>query len=89
MTTFEKGRKTSSRKENSGRKQELYDRDYQTLMQIFRKDHKNTDLKITAALNDHLKNPVSSKTLRRELNKVSFHEKTIIRNLGVSVILYK
>ena len=39
-------------------------------MWIFRKDHKNTALKITAELNDHLKNPVSSKTVRRELKKL-------------------
>ena len=34
------------------------------------KDHKNTAPKITEELKDHLENPISSKTVRRELRKV-------------------
>ena len=45
-----------------------------------RKDHKNTAPKITAKLNDHLENPVSSKTIGRELYKTRFHRRAIIRN---------
>ena len=75
MTAFEKEGKTSSLKQYSRRKQKLSDRDCQTLMQIVRKDHKNTALKITAELNDYLENPVSSKTVRRELHKIRFHGK--------------
>ena len=40
----------------------MSDRDHRTLAGIVRKDHKNTALKITAELNEHLMNPVSSKT---------------------------
>ena len=46
MTAFEKEEKTSSLKQNSGRKRKLSDRDHRTLMRIVRKDHKNTALKI-------------------------------------------
>ena len=36
-------------------------------MPIVYKDHKNTAPKISAELNDHLENPVYSKTVRKEL----------------------
>ena len=68
ITVFEKEGKTSSLKQNSGRKLKLSDRDRRTLTWIVRKDHSYTAPKITAELNDHLENPVSSKTVRRELH---------------------
>ena len=61
MTTFKKEGKTSSLKQNSGKKGKLSYRDRRSLRQILRKDHKNTALKITAELNDHFENPVSLK----------------------------
>ena len=63
MTAFEKEGKTSSLKQNSGRKRKMSDRECWTLTWIVRKDHKNTIPKTTAELNDHLENPVSSKTV--------------------------
>ena len=81
MTAFEKERKTSSLKQNSRRKRNLSDRDRQTLTRIVGKDHKKTAPKITAELNDHLKNPFSSKTVRKELHKAGFHVITVIRKL--------
>ena len=48
-------------------------------MDFFRKDHKKTAPKITAELNDHLENPVSSKTVRRELYKAGFYRRVAIR----------
>ena len=81
MTAFEKEGKNSSLKQNSGRKQKLSARDCQILTQIVRKDHKNTVPKIKAELNDHLENPVSSKTVRRELHKAGFHGRAEIRKL--------
>ena len=42
MTAFEKERKTSSLKQNSGRKGKLSDRDSQTLSGFVCKDRKNT-----------------------------------------------
>ena len=79
MTAFEKEGKTSSLKQNSGRKRKLSDKDRRTLTRIVRKDHKNTAPKITAEINDHLENPVSSKTVRRELHKAGFHGRAAIR----------
>ena len=61
MTAFEKERKTSSLKQNSGRKRKLSDSD----RWIVRKDHENTAPKITAELNDYLQNPVSSKNCKK------------------------
>ena len=79
MTTLEKEGKTSSLNQNSWRKWKLSDRDRRTLIRTVRKDHKNTALKITSELNDHLKNPVSSKTVRKELHKAGFHKRAAIR----------
>ena len=79
MTVFEEEGKTSSLKQNSGRKRKLSDRDHRTLRWIVRKDYKNTALKIIADLNDHHKNIVSSKTVRRELHKAGFHRRAAIR----------
>ena len=79
MTAFEKEGKTSSLQQKSGRKWKLSDRDRRTLTWIVRKDYKNTAPKITAELNGHLKNQVSSKTVRRELHKAGFHGRTAIR----------
>ena len=79
MTAFEKEGKNSSLKQKSGRKRKLSNRERWTLTQIVRKDHKNTVPKSTAELNDHLENPVSSKTVRRELQKDGFHGRVAIR----------
>ena len=80
MTAFE-GKTSSLKKKNPKRKRKLSDQDHQTFTQIVRKDHKNTDPKITAELNDHLKSRVSSKTVRRELHKADFHRRASIRKL--------
>ena len=76
MLAFEKEGKTSSLKQNPGN---MSDRDCQTLLRIVRKDHQNTAPKVTAELNDHLENPVSSKTVRRELHRVRFHGSVTMR----------
>ena len=49
----------------SSLKQKLFVRDHRNLTRIVWKDHKNTAPKIIVELNDHLDNPVSSKTVRR------------------------
>ena len=48
-------------------------------MRNVKKDHKNTASKMTAELNDQLANPVSSKTVRRELQKAGFRWRDAIR----------
>ena len=79
MIAFEKEGKTSSLKQNSGRKRKLSNRDRRTFRRIVRKDPKNTDTKISAELNNHLENPVSSKTARKELHKADFIVRAAIR----------
>ena len=76
-TAFEKEVKTSSLKQNSGRKRKLSDRDRRTLTGIVRKGHKDTTRKMTPKLNNHLENPVSSKPVRRELHKAGFYGKEV------------
>ena len=88
MTSFEKERKTSPLKHNSGRKRKLADRDRQALMRNVRKGHENTAPKITAELNDHLENPVSLKPISRELHKAVFHGRASIRN-NIKVNLFE
>ena len=79
MTAFEKEGKISSLKQNSGRKWMLFDRNCRTLPRTVRKDHKNTAPKITAELNNHLQNPVSSKTLGRELHRAGSLRRAVIK----------
>ena len=67
MRAFEKEGKASLQQQKSGRKWKLSHRERRNLTQNVRKDHKNTALKITAELNDHFENPVSLKTVWREL----------------------
>ena len=79
MTAFKKEGKTSSAKQNSGRKRKLSERNRRALNRIVRVDRKTTAPKITAELNEHLQNPVSTKTVRRELHKAGFHGRAAIR----------
>ena len=78
ITAFEKEGKTSSLNQNSGRKRNLSEWDRRTLTGIVRKDHKNTTPKITTKLYEHLENPLSSKTVKRELHKAKFHGRAAI-----------
>ena len=79
MTAFEKEGKCCPLKPSTGRNQKLPNRDRLTLTMIVKEDHKNTVLKITADLNDDLENPISSKTLWRELHKAGLHRRAAIR----------
>ena len=81
VTAFEKEGKNSSLRQNSGRKQKLSGGDRWTLRRIVGKDHKNSAPKIAVEFNDHFENPVSSKTVRRELHKAGFHGRATIRKL--------
>ena len=79
MTALEKEGKTSLLKLNCGRRRNLSFRGRRTLTRIVWKDDKNTAPKISAAVNDHFENPVSLKTVRRELHKVRFLGRAAIR----------
>ena len=79
MTAFEKELKTSSPKQNSGRKRKLSDRDRQTFTQIVRKDHKNTAQKIFEDLNDNLENPGKLEKGTVRISQEVSNQKTILK----------
>ena len=79
MNAFKREGKTSSEKHKSGRKMKMSERARRTLKRIVREDRKTTAPKITAELNKHLQDPVSTKTVRRELHKSGFHGRAGIR----------
>ncbi|XP_073410924.1 cytosolic arginine sensor for mTORC1 subunit 1 isoform X1 [Dendrobates tinctorius] len=85
MTAFEREGKMSAAKHRSGRKSKLTERDHRTLKRIVREDRKTRAPKITAELNEHLQNPVSTKTVRRELHKSGFHGRAAIRKPLLSI----
>ncbi|KFM70696.1 Transposable element Tc1 transposase, partial [Stegodyphus mimosarum] len=68
-SAYLKSGKTSSAKSQRGRKCVLSDRDRRSLRVIVTKNMKTTAEKGTAEMNAVLPNPVSTKTIRRELHK--------------------
>jgi hypothetical protein len=52
---------TTSVKRNSGRKSGFSERDYRILRRVFSKNHVTTAAQVTAELNIHLEDPVSTK----------------------------
>lgn len=78
MTAYIKQGKTSSAKQNSGRKSKLTDRDRRALKRIVARKHKTTASQITSEMNTHLQEAVSSKTIRRELHAANIHGRAAI-----------
>lgn len=72
MTAYIQHGQTSAKK-NSGRKSKLTDLDRQKLIAIVENCPNSTATEITTELNEFLNNPVSIKTIRRELHKAGFH----------------
>lgn len=79
MTAYTKHGQTTCAKKRSGRKTTLTDRDRRILKRIVAKQHKTTAAKVTAELNSHLNNPISTKTVRWE-----FHESNIYGRAAIS-----
>jgi len=69
MMAYSNHGKTSSAKRNSCRKLKLSERDRRTLKRTVSKDHRTAAVKLTAQLNIHLEDPVSTKRVRRGLHK--------------------
>jgi hypothetical protein len=65
---------TTSAKWNSRRKSAFTDRDCSTLRTIVSKNHTTTAEQVTAELNIHLEDTVSTKIVRRELHKSNIHD---------------
>ncbi len=75
MTVYTKHGKTSAVKKNSGQKPKVNDRDCQTLRRrTVYKQHRTIAAKVTASLNIHPKNPVSTKKLNTKSFKTSMKE---------------
>jgi hypothetical protein len=48
------------------------------------KNHRTTAAKVTAELNIHLEDPVSTKTIRREFHKSNIHGRVAIAKLLIT-----
>ncbi|KAA0194228.1 hypothetical protein HAZT_HAZT000760 [Hyalella azteca] len=84
-TVFERKGKTSSAKHRSGRKSKLSERDRRFLNRIVRDNRITTAVKITVELNGHLQNPVTIKTVRRELHRSRFYGRAALENLWFQI----
>jgi transposase len=73
MTAYTNHGETLSAKRNSDRKPKLSERDCCTLKTIVSKNHRIAAGTVTAELNIHHEDPVSIKTVRRELHKSNIH----------------
>lgn len=71
-------RKTSFKKHNSDRKSELNDGNRRVSKRIVAKRHKTTASRITSAINTHLQEAVSPKTIRCELHMENTHGRAAI-----------
>jgi hypothetical protein len=84
MTAYTRDGKTSSAKRNTGRKKKLGERDRRVLKRIVARNHKQTLAQITAEANRHLQDPVSSRTVQRELHAANIRGRVAIRKPLVS-----
>lgn len=78
LSAYTKLGKVSSAKHNSGRKSKLSDRDRRVLKRIVARKRKTTLPVITSEMNTHLQNPVSMKTIQRELHAANIHGRVAI-----------
>jgi len=71
MTVYTNHGNTSSAKRNSGQKTKLSERDHCTLKRIVSNNHRTSAAKVTAELNIHLEDFVSTKPERSFTNPIS------------------
>jgi transposase len=69
MSAYTYHEKTTSAKRNSGRKSTLTGIDRHAMRRIVSKNHRTTAAQVTAEVNIHLEDSISTKTVRRELHK--------------------
>ncbi|GBN85401.1 hypothetical protein AVEN_76842-1 [Araneus ventricosus] len=84
MTAYTKLGKVSSAKHKSGQKSKLNDRDRRGLKRIVARKRKTTLPQITKEMNTSFQNPVSTKTIQRELHAASIHGRAAITKPLVS-----
>jgi len=71
MMAYTNHGRTSSAERNTGRKPKLVERDHDTLNRIVSINQRNTTAKVTAELNIHLEDSVSTKKFQQELHKTN------------------
>jgi hypothetical protein len=76
--------KTTSAKRNSGRKLTLTESDRRTLRKIVSKNHTTAAVQVTAKLNIHLEDSVTTKTVQRELHKSNIHGRAATAELLIA-----
>jgi hypothetical protein len=78
MSAYANHGKTTLAKRYSGQKSTLTERDRRTLRRIISKNHRTTAAQLTAELNIHLEDCVSTKTVQRDLHKSNIHGRSAI-----------
>jgi FixJ family two-component response regulator len=78
MSAYTNHGKTTSEKRNSGRKSTLTERERRILRRIILTNHRTTAAQVTAGVNVHPEDSVSTKTDRRELHKSNIHGRAVI-----------
>jgi hypothetical protein len=76
-------------KRNSGRKSKSTGRDRRTLRRIVSKSHRTTAAQVTAELNIHLEDPVSTNNFWRELHKSDIHFRAATANLWLLKVMLR
>ncbi|GFY11132.1 transposable element Tcb1 transposase [Trichonephila clavipes] len=84
MTAYRKCGNVTSGKHNSGRKRKLTDRDKRVLTRIVARKRKQSLSQITSEVNSHLRNPISARTVQRELHASNLYGRVGIRKLLVT-----
>ncbi|GFW72113.1 transposable element Tc1 transposase [Trichonephila clavipes] len=79
MTAYNKCGNVTSGKHNSGRKRKLTDRDKRVLTRIVARKRKQSLSQITSEVNSHLRNPISARTVQRELHASNLYGRVGIR----------
>ncbi|GFX46843.1 transposable element Tcb1 transposase [Trichonephila clavipes] len=78
-TAYKKCGNVMSGKHNSGRKRKLTDRDKEQGTRIVARKRKQSLSQITSEVNSHLRNPISARTVQRELHASNLYERVGIR----------
>ncbi|GFT90799.1 transposable element Tcb1 transposase [Trichonephila clavipes] len=79
MTAYNKCGNVTFGKHNSGRKRKLTDRDKRVLTRIVARKRKQSLSQITSEVNSHLRNPISARTVQRELHASNLYGRVGIR----------
>jgi hypothetical protein len=77
MSTYINHGRITSVKRNNWQKSTLVEKDHCTLRRSVLKNHRTTTPQVTAELNIHLEDPVSTKTIRCDLHKSNINGRAV------------